>query len=131
MEIVDNFARKQHLMIMLSIPYPPSGNHMWKHAKGKHYLTDQARRYYEQVAWVIRSSGLAMGLECRLEVEVDIYPPDKRKRDLSNVIKVVEDACTKAGLWQDDSQIDRLVLQRMPNIKDGAIALRIAPTGAE
>lgn len=118
-------------MIMLSIPYPPSGNHMWKHAKGKHYLTDQARRYYEQVAWIIKSSGLAMGLEDRLLVEVDIYPPDKRKRDLSNVIKVVEDACTKAGLWQDDSQIDRLVLQRMPPIKDGAIALRVAPHGAE
>jgi crossover junction endodeoxyribonuclease RusA len=118
-------------MIMLSIPYPPSGNHMWKHARGKHYLTKEAVAYYSQVAWVIKSSGLAMGLDCRLEVEVDIYPPDKRKRDLSNVIKVVEDACTKAGLWVDDSQIDRLVLQRMPSIKNGAIALRVAPCGAE
>jgi crossover junction endodeoxyribonuclease RusA len=118
-------------MIMLSIPYPPSGNHMWKHARGKHYLTKAAVDYYTQVAWLIKSSGLAMGLDGRLEVEVDIYPPDKRKRDLSNVIKVVEDACTKAGLWQDDSQIDRLVLQRMPSIKGGAIALRVAPGGAE
>lgn len=116
---------------MISLPYPPSGNHMWKHAKGKHYLTKEATSYYEQVAWVIKSAGMAMGLECRLEVEVDIYPPDKRKRDLSNVIKVVEDGCTKAGLWLDDSQIDRLVLQRMPSIKGGAIALRIAPAGAE
>lgn len=104
---------------------------MWKHAGGKHYLTKAALAYYSQVAWVIKSAGMAMQIDSRLEVEVDIYPPDKRKRDLSNVIKVVEDACTKAGLWQDDSQIDRLVLQRMPPIKGGAIALRVAPHGAE
>lgn len=116
---------------MLSIPYPPSGNHMWKKGQGNTYLTKQAIAYYSHVAWIIKSTGLAMGLECRLDVEVDIYPPDKRKRDLSNVIKVVEDACTKAGLWQDDSQIDRLVLQRMSIIKGGAIALRVAPSGAE
>ena len=118
-------------MILLSIPYPPSGNHMWKKGQGRTYLTKRAIAYYSQVAWIIKSSGLAMQIEERLEVEVDIYPPDRRKRDLSNVIKVVEDACTKAGLWQDDSQIDRLVLQRMPPIKDGAIALRVAPSGAE
>lgn len=104
---------------------------MWKKGQGNTYLTKAALAYYSQVAWVIKSSGLMLGLEDRLTVEVDIYPPDKRRRDLSNVIKVVEDACTKAGLWQDDSQIDRLVLQRMPSMKGGAIALRVAPTGAE
>ena len=116
---------------MISLPYPPSGNHMWKHAGGKHYLTKAAMAYYSQVAYIIAQTGMRLGLEERLAVEVDVYPPDKRKRDLSNVIKVLEDACTKAGLWQDDSQIDRLVVQRMPVIKGGAIGLRLAPIGAE
>jgi crossover junction endodeoxyribonuclease RusA len=118
-------------MIMLYLPYPPSGNHMWKHAGGKHYLTKQAMAYYSQVAYVIAQAGMAMNLEDRLHVEVDVYPPDKRRRDLSNVIKVLEDACTKAGLWQDDSQIDSLVIKRMAVMKGGAIGLRLEPIGAE
>lgn len=116
---------------MLYLPYPPSGNHMWKHAGGKHYLTKQAMAYYSQVAYVIAQAGMAMNLEDRLHVEVDVYPPDKRRRDLSNVIKVLEDACTKAGLWQDDSQIDSLVIKRMAVMKGGAIGLRLEPIGAE
>ena len=118
-------------MIELELPYPPSGNHAWKHARGRHYLTDEAKRYYEQVGWLVRSKGLAMGLDCRLVVSCEIAPPDKRRRDLDNVWKVLGDACTKAGVWEDDTLIDRLVLQRMGPVAGGLVRLRVAQVGAE
>jgi crossover junction endodeoxyribonuclease RusA len=39
-------------------------------------------------------------------------PLKKRKRDLDNVAKTLKDALTRAGTWQDDSQVDDLRVVR-------------------
>jgi crossover junction endodeoxyribonuclease RusA len=46
-----------------------------------------------------------------LVVTLTAFPPDKRRRDLDNLPKVVLDSLTKAGVWKDDSQIQRLTIQ--------------------
>lgn len=113
--------------VILTLPYPPSGNHMWKHSRaGQHYLTQQAKAYYNLVAEVVRKSGHGGLLTGKLHVECDIYPPDNRRRDIDNCFKVIGDACTKAGVWKDDTQINRLVLERMETVKHGLIAIRVA-----
>jgi crossover junction endodeoxyribonuclease RusA len=43
-----------------------------------------------------------------LRVEIEAFPPDKRKRDLDNVLKSLLDSLTHAGVWEDDSQIEDL-----------------------
>ncbi len=48
----------------------------------------------------------------RLRVEIEAYPPDRRKRDLDNILKSLLDALTYAGIWEDDSQIDDLRIYR-------------------
>jgi crossover junction endodeoxyribonuclease RusA len=47
-----------------------------------------------------------------LRVEIEAWPPDKRKRDLDNILKSLLDALTYAGIWEDDSQIDDLRIYR-------------------
>ncbi len=112
--------------VILTLPYPPSGNHMWKHTRsGLHYLTDTARKYYAAVDELFRLSGQAGILDGRLHVEFDIYPPDRRKRDLDNSVKVLGDACTKAGVWGDDHQICKLVVEKMNVVKDGRVSVRV------
>ena len=46
-------------------------------------------------------------LRRRLRLEIHIVPPDRRKRDISNLIKATEDSCP---WFTDDSQIDELKL---------------------
>lgn len=92
---------------------------------GRHYLTEQARRYYEMVVDIVRQQGMCLGLEGALAVECDIYPPDRRRRDLDNAWKVLSDACTKAGVWIDDTQINRLVLERMDRVEHGRVLIRV------
>jgi crossover junction endodeoxyribonuclease RusA len=40
-----------------------------------------------------------------LRVDLQVSKPDKRIRDLDNLLKVVLDAITHAKVWDDDSQI--------------------------
>ena len=98
----------------ITIPFPPAtGNHMWKHAGRKHYLTEKAKRYYYEVAYHVRAQNAVLGISDSIAVEVLVFPPDKRRRDLDNLWKVIGDSLTKAGVWEDDSLIEKIVLQRM------------------
>lgn len=54
----------------------------------------------------------------RLSVEVEVYPPDRRRRDLDNVCKAALDSLQHAGVYKDDSQIDSLLLKRK-DVKPG------------
>lgn len=114
------------VLVELRLPYPPSGNHMWKHAGGnKHYLTDKARAYYSAVAWQVAAGGKALGLDCPLVVQCELSAPDKRKRDLENAWKVISDAITKAGVWSDDSKVRKLTIEWKNECKGGNVVVRI------
>lgn len=45
-----------------------------------------------------------------------VYPPDKRKRDIDNLIKIVADSLQDARYYMNDSQIDKIIIERMPFI---------------
>jgi crossover junction endodeoxyribonuclease RusA len=56
---------------------------------------------------------------------VVIHFSDRRKQDLSNRIKVLEDALVQAGLMDDDSQINEIVVKRGEIIKGGLCLVKI------
>ena len=58
-------------------------------------------------------------------VEVHLYPPDGRRRDLDNHLKILCDTLTHAGVWDDDEQVDDLRIIRMPVEKPGKAIVRI------
>jgi crossover junction endodeoxyribonuclease RusA len=51
----------------------------------------------------------------RLDVRINLTMPDRRRRDLDNAMKPLLDALQHAGVYEDDSQIDRLLIERNPN----------------
>lgn len=57
----------------------------------------------------------------RLGICLDAYPPDKRRRDLDNILKPLLDSLVHAGLIEDDSQFDELHVLRKPACKPGLI----------
>lgn len=93
------------------LPYPPSVNHIYSRTKrGGVMLNPKAKAYREEVIYTIGKGHTT--LTGRLMVQVDAYMPDKRIRDVSNILKALEDAMTHAGVWKDDSQIDDLRIVR-------------------
>lgn len=109
----------------LTLDYPPSVNHYWRHVGTKVLISAEGRGYREAVTWTVFEAGVHKPLSDRLDVLIHVHPPDNRRRDLDNVLKSLLDACTYAKVWDDDSLIDRLELVRMPVVPKGKVVLTI------
>ena len=99
------------------LDWPPSVNTIWRHivinGTARVVLSKDGREYRERAAWAVRSA--VQG--CRFEsgpllVSIAAYPPDRRARDIDNVLKAALDAITHSGLWRDDSQVASLSIER-------------------
>ena len=66
-------------------------------------------------------------LEGRLAVHIALFPPDRRKRDVDNILKALLDACEHAGCYESDSQIDELHIVRQDAKRGGSCTILILP----
>lgn len=109
----------------LITPFPPSVNHYWYHANGKHFITQKGKQYRTAVVAEIVRQKLCKRLSSRIGVMVLVYPPDRRKRDLDNLMKAPLDAITHGEMIEDDSLIDELTIKRREVIKGGKLEITI------
>ena len=113
-------------MITLTLPFPPSVNGYWRNINGRTLISAKGRAYKKAVARLAQWNYAAKQLESRLEVLVILHPPDRRKRDIDNSMKALLDSMQAAGVYLDDSQIDRLAIERGEIKKGGAAIVTIS-----
>lgn len=115
--------------IILTLPYPPTVNHAYKTVRrnGKPTVlkTADTEAFQWRVRAIVAKQGAQQHLYGRLSVKYTVCPPDRRKRDIANVEKVLSDALQYAGVYHDDSQIDELLIVRAPVMPDGCIVASI------
>ncbi|EHZ4690535.1 RusA family crossover junction endodeoxyribonuclease, partial [Escherichia coli] len=61
----------------------------------------------------------------RLAIKIIAEPPDKRRRDLDNILKAPLDALTHAGLLIDDEQFDEINIVRGHLVLGGRLGVKI------
>jgi crossover junction endodeoxyribonuclease RusA len=105
-------------MITLELPYPPSVNHYWRHVGRKVLVSREGRAYRNAVAAILAAGRMRPFLG-RLELLIDVYPPDHRRRDLDNAMKSLLDSMMHGGIYDDDSQIDKLTIVRRRVVPGG------------
>jgi len=105
-------------MLELELPYPPSVNHYYRRVGPRTLISREGRRYREQVCAILRTL-CVRPLEGPLEVRIDAYPPDRRRRDADNLLKSCLDALQHGGLYRDDSQIVRLQIEKRGCVPGG------------
>lgn len=91
-------------MITLSLPFPPSVNRLWRASKGGGVYKSKAYSDWRKAAvWTIVSQ--ARGLQPirgAYKLTLKLVRPDRRYRDLDNMLKAVSDALTDSGIIVDD-----------------------------
>jgi crossover junction endodeoxyribonuclease RusA len=93
--------------------------------QGRILISAEGRKYRQAIADTVMEQRTGARLSGRLAVAVTVCPPDRRRRDLDNVSKCLLDALTKAGVWQDDEQIDLLVLKRDNPVPGGMVRVAV------
>lgn len=113
-------------MIVLLLPWPPGVNAMWRSINGRSILSKAGREYREAgLTALLTQRRPILPLQSRLGVTLTVWAPDRRRRDLDNIPKGVLDLLTHAGVYVDDSQIDRLLIVRGPVQKGGGVCVEL------
>ena len=113
-------------MIKLELPYPPSVNHYWGQSGNNKFLGKKGKEFRIAVAEACLDAQV-VALEGRVSLHVSLCPPDRRQRDVDNVLKHLLDAMEHAGCYDNDNQIDELHIIRRDVQKGGSCVVLILP----
>jgi crossover junction endodeoxyribonuclease RusA len=127
--------------ITLTLPWPPSVNHykkigrMVKTKSGKMYQqrvnSDETKTFYFQVYMLTKKQmppewpKSVDSATISYEIRVSLHPPDEKRRDIDNVLKVLLDSLMHAKVINDDSQITRLYVEKMGTMSYGQTIVTI------
>jgi Holliday junction resolvase RusA-like endonuclease len=111
-------------MFEIELPYPPSINHYWRRVGPRTLISREGRRFRQRVVAILAALACEP-LRGPLAVEVEVHPPDNRRRDIDNVQKALLDALQHGGAYADDSQIVRLAIEKREPVEGGKTVVRI------
>ena len=113
------------------LPWPPSVNHYYRHVGPRVLISRDGRKYREHIVARFQNDRVAK-YTGPVALDIELYPPDNRRRDVDNSLKCLLDTFTHAGLYEDDSQIHRLIVtKREPMPPDGLAYIRITEWNAD
>lgn len=99
-------------MIVLNLPLPPSVNSYWGFSGHRRFLTKEANSFKRAVADYVLEYRVPKLAKARLEFTVTLHFKDRRANDIDNRVKALWDALVNANVFDDDSQIDILIVNR-------------------
>jgi crossover junction endodeoxyribonuclease RusA len=111
-------------MLELELPYPPSINHYWRRVGARTLISREGRRFRGRVVAIVAALR-PVPMNGSLEVEIDVYPPDRRRRDIDNLIKSVLDSLEHGGVYPDDSQVVHLTIRKQEPVSNGKCVVRV------
>lgn len=112
----------------MTLPFPPSVNRYWRHVGPRVLISREGRSYRERVRSLLAASRVTPDTHSfrgRIDMTVTLHPPDRRPRDIDNPMKSLLDALEHAGVYEDDSQIDRLEITRGAPVTGGSCVVEI------
>lgn len=112
----------------ITLPWPPSINGYWRSIPRGNCCTQiisrKGREYRDKVAGRVLQQKVPK-MSGRLSVNLILRPATRREFDIDNFAKAALDAMEAAGVYDNDSQIDRLLIERAGTVKGGAVDVYI------
>jgi crossover junction endodeoxyribonuclease RusA len=114
------------MSVTLELPIPPTNNTYYRNFRGRMVLGQKGRDYKKYVQEYVAMHNLPKFGTNRLGASITVFPADKRRWDLDGRLKGLLDALQDAGLFDDDSQFDRIYICRGVIKKGGGCTITVA-----
>jgi crossover junction endodeoxyribonuclease RusA len=89
-------------MITLRLPLAPSANQLWQQGKGRTFKSQKYKDWLEECSWLIKQQTRDL-ISGDYVIHILAKRPDRRKRDLDNLLKATSDLLVKCKIVPDDS----------------------------
>lgn len=119
------------MLYELYLPFPPTVNDYYiKHSRGI-YISAKGKMFRELVSEAVNEQLPGIHIDTPMLLEVVLYMPDARRRDIDNYQKALLDSLTICGLWADDSLVNQLFIYRgkASTKSGGSVFMRITDGG--
>jgi len=123
MRIVPQFDRKPAESLSIDLPFPPSANRLWRSTKdGRHYRSPRYQTWF-QAAGIEINRQRPGKIEGQFSVLLQLGRPDRRRRDLDNLMKPVLDLLQHYGIIENDSLAQHVSVHWSETIKGAHVVL--------
>lgn len=93
---------------------PPSVNHMYRSGRQWRYKAREVREYQNYAVIKMREAYVfGEAYRGRVSLDVKFETNDRRRWDIDNRVKALQDCLSLAGVIKDDSQLDALHVERV------------------
>jgi crossover junction endodeoxyribonuclease RusA len=101
-------------------------NNYWRNVAGRTLISREGREYRDSMVRAAVAGKFPSFPDGPVQVRITACPPDRRRRDLDNMLKPMLDALTHVKVWSDDSQIDDLRIVRGLPVKGGLMTVEVS-----
>ena len=113
-------------MLLLTLPYPPSTNHLYVRTRaGRVSLSARAHAYRANARQAAAQHGHHTPYEGTVAIFIDVYRP-RRTGDLDNTLKAICDSLNGIA-WIDDSQVVQITANRYDDPAAPRVTIAIIP----
>ena len=118
-------AEAEVTTVKFTLPMPPSANRYWRKFRNRIVMSDEARAYKQDAAYLVREQGLPEIVTGEIAMTVRVYR-ERKSGDLTNRLKVLEDAL-QGVLYLNDSQIVESHSYRYDDKHNPRVEVEITP----
>lgn len=109
----------------LVLPWPPTVNHYYRRVGARTLISRDGRTFRIRVGRICAASRIRTATG-PVSVSIIAHPPDRRRRDLDNALKAILDALEHGGALVNDSQVERLEIERAAVVPGGKVIVSIS-----
>jgi crossover junction endodeoxyribonuclease RusA len=110
---------------MITLPIPPSVNHLYGRRGHFTYITAIGKAWFEEAGWIVKSKWKKEMMTGDVAVYIKLYTA--RRYDYDNCLKATNDLLTKMRVIEDDSQIIFAQIEKVKvdHLKDQKLTIEI------
>ena len=99
-------------MVELTLPWPPSINRYWRRRGSQYFISNEGQLFRKNVILLCKEIPVKFDKNDKLFIDIKASPPDRRRRDIDNILKAIMDSLQHAEMYHDDNQINKIHIER-------------------